>query len=183
MDDGFLDIKNLNFQSSRTLLFQRGSVMLSELVYFYGAYKLADSVQAYNSQSHTSERSARKSKGMDSLQFLIVANPGILFVDHIHFQYNSIMYGMQLLSIAAFFDGSFLLGGMWFAIVLNFKHIYLYQVFTCHRRDSLSNDYNCRLLLILCIFYLDTALPTKIPFPWSISLKLVPMTPRRLLKL
>ena len=67
----------------------------------------------------------------DTLQITILANPGILFVDHIHFQYNSIMYGIQLLSIAAFFEGSYILGGLWFAIVLNFKHIYLYQVMIC----------------------------------------------------
>jgi alpha-1,3-glucosyltransferase len=59
--------------------------------------------------------------------FLIFANPGILIVDHIHFQYNSFLYGIQLYSIAFFIKGRYLLGGLFFAIVLNFKHIFLYQ--------------------------------------------------------
>jgi alpha-1,3-glucosyltransferase len=58
---------------------------------------------------------------------LTVANPGIFFVDSIHFQYNGFMYGLQLLSVAFFAQSRFLLGGAMFATVLNFKHIYMYQ--------------------------------------------------------
>nr|KAJ3418028.1 glycosyl transferase [Polyrhizophydium stewartii] len=61
------------------------------------------------------------------LLLLAFMSPGIIFVDHIHFQYNAFMYGIQLFSVACMFEGRHILGGALFAIVLNFKHIYLYQ--------------------------------------------------------
>lgn len=54
-------------------------------------------------------------------------NPVLIIVDNIHFQYNGFMYGIQLLSIYFFIQKQVLLGGILFAILINFKHIYMYQ--------------------------------------------------------
>jgi alpha-1,3-glucosyltransferase len=53
-------------------------------------------------------------------------NTGLLIVDHIHFQYNGMLFGFLLLSIAKLKQGSVLSGAFWFAVLLNLKHIYLY---------------------------------------------------------
>lgn len=54
-------------------------------------------------------------------------SPGFLVVDHLHFQYNAMMYGILIFSVAlARTDGGLLASGVLFAILLCFKHIYLY---------------------------------------------------------
>jgi alpha-1,3-glucosyltransferase len=57
----------------------------------------------------------------------VFLSPGLLIIDHIHFQYNGFMYGILILSLAYAQNKSTLLqSGMLFAILLCFKHIYLY---------------------------------------------------------
>lgn len=82
-----------------------------------------------------------------SIQRIISASlflhPGFLIVDHIHFQYNGFMFGILLWSIlmarnvrphahkdlhrlTSEFQGNKLASGFLFAVLLNFKHIYMY---------------------------------------------------------
>ncbi|TPX67189.1 hypothetical protein SpCBS45565_g03958 [Spizellomyces sp. 'palustris'] len=112
-DSKMLEIDNLNYASSGTVLFQRLSVMASEVVFFTGALRVV---------RHVRDRRHR-------LTFLglIFWSPGLLFVDHIHFQYNGFLYGIQLFSISAMLQNQPIIGAILFAAILNFKHIYLYQ--------------------------------------------------------
>jgi alpha-1,3-glucosyltransferase len=48
-------------------------------------------------------------------------------LDNIHFQYNSMMYGIMLLSIAYIIEGKIMKSAAVYAVLLNFKHIYLYS--------------------------------------------------------
>ena len=57
----------------------------------------------------------------------ILLSPGLLIIDHIHFQYNGFLYGFLVLSIVlARKQSTLLLSGVVFAILLCLKHIYLY---------------------------------------------------------
>jgi alpha-1,3-glucosyltransferase len=57
----------------------------------------------------------------------ILLSPGLLIIDHIHFQYNGFMYGLLILSLVLARDKSTrLASGLLFAALLCFKHIYLY---------------------------------------------------------
>jgi alpha-1,3-glucosyltransferase len=56
---------------------------------------------------------------------LVITSSPLLLVDHIHFQYNGLMLGLMLLSIAAHLSGKVLIGGALFAFLLNMKHLYL----------------------------------------------------------
>lgn len=57
----------------------------------------------------------------------ILLSPGLLIIDHIHFQYNGFLYGVLVLSIVLARKRSTLLySGISFAVLLCLKHIYLY---------------------------------------------------------
>lgn len=57
----------------------------------------------------------------------IILSPGLLIIDHIHFQYNGFLYGVLVLSLVLARSRSTLLAsGLLFAALLCLKHIYLY---------------------------------------------------------
>lgn len=57
----------------------------------------------------------------------ILLSPGLLIIDHIHFQYNGFLYGLLVLSIVlARKQSTLLYSGITFAILLCLKHIHLY---------------------------------------------------------
>jgi alpha-1,3-glucosyltransferase len=57
----------------------------------------------------------------------IMLSPGLLIIDHIHFQYNGFLYGVLILSLVLARERStLLLSGIIFAALLCLKHIYLY---------------------------------------------------------
>ena len=57
----------------------------------------------------------------------ILLSPGLLIIDHIHFQYNGFLYGVLVLSLVLARKGDgMLLSGVLFAALLCLKHIYLY---------------------------------------------------------
>jgi len=53
--------------------------------------------------------------------------PSLIMVDNIHFQYNALLFGIFVYSICFVQEGKLLLSGITFAVLLNFKHIFLYM--------------------------------------------------------
>lgn len=128
-----------NTPSDRCVAFHRCTVILSDVLLFLGAY-LAST--AYWDQF------ASNSKEHAQLSFaLIVTNPGLIVLDHIHFQYNGMLLGLLLCSIACIIRGAAgshihqskksskqltissrtweLCGAAFFAILLSMKHLYM----------------------------------------------------------
>jgi alpha-1,3-glucosyltransferase len=56
----------------------------------------------------------------------ILLSPGLLIIDHIHFQYNGFLYGLLILSLVLARKRLTLGSGLLFAALLCLKHIYLY---------------------------------------------------------
>ncbi|KAK8385382.1 hypothetical protein O3P69_012310 [Scylla paramamosain] len=103
-DAAMLDVNNLNYASPMTVLFQRLSVIVTDLVFAYGCKVCGEEVGRVG--------------GM--------GGPGLLLVDHIHFQYNGFLFGLLFISIARMLQRREIESAFWFSILLNLKHIYLY---------------------------------------------------------
>ncbi|XP_066444351.1 dolichyl pyrophosphate Glc1Man9GlcNAc2 alpha-1,3-glucosyltransferase [Eleutherodactylus coqui] len=119
-DPEMLKVLNLNYASENTILFQRFSVILTDLLFIYAARQCCQCINGRKDRRDLLERPAFILAG------LLLWNFGLLIVDHIHFQYNGFLSGIMLLSIARMFQKRPLESALLFAVLLNFKHIYLY---------------------------------------------------------
>ncbi|KAI0069121.1 glucosyltransferase [Artomyces pyxidatus] len=137
IDPRMVDLNNLNYSAWSVIAYQRTTVIVTELV--LGAVLL---------------RFVRGATD-PSMQRLISASlflhPGFLIVDHIHFQYNGFMFGILLFSVLMARNGNKLASGFLFAVLLNFKHIYMY----------LAPAYFVYLLRAFCMSPQGSILPTR----------------------
>lgn len=112
-DPMMLQVKNLGYDSWQTIYFQRSTVIISELFLLYSLYK-------------TVSRAKNKTLA-HAASLAVLLSPGLMIIDHIHFQYNGAMYGLLILSLTyATKQSTLLKSGLCFAALLCFKHIYLY---------------------------------------------------------
>ncbi|KAJ1668583.1 glycosyl transferase [Coemansia sp. RSA 1813] len=111
-DERIVDIDNHGYVAESCVGFQRLSVAISELVLF-AALRRFVRVSGGSLQS----------KMVAALAFL---SPGLVFVDHIHFQYNGFLFGILVYSLVFALEHRNLQAGTTFAVLLCFKHIYMY---------------------------------------------------------
>ena len=112
-----LQINNLDYDSWRTVLFQRFTVVITDLVLFLGCKSLAEALPKGQGGRHSRA---------STLTLLIMTNAGLLMVDHVHFQYNGLLTGILLLTLASLARDRVVSAAVWFSILLHMKHIYLY---------------------------------------------------------
>ncbi|RDW59503.1 alpha-1,3-glucosyltransferase-1 [Coleophoma cylindrospora] len=114
-DPEMLKVYNLEYDSWQTVYFQRATVILTELVLVYALHLFVQSAPP----------SLRRPSHAAALSILL--SPGLLIIDHIHFQYNGFLYGLLILSLVlARKKSTTLVSGLLFAALLCLKHIYLY---------------------------------------------------------
>ncbi|KAK6637289.1 hypothetical protein RUM44_007703 [Polyplax serrata] len=124
-DEKMLIVQNLNYASPNTILFQRLSVIVTDLVFAYGIKECC----TYLSNSGVRKSSKWSSKWRSPatiLQVLLFGNVGLIIVDHVHFQYNGFLFGILLISISKLFQSKCLQSAIYFTILLNLKHIFIY---------------------------------------------------------
>ncbi|TMS14180.1 putative dolichyl pyrophosphate Glc1Man9GlcNAc2 alpha-1,3-glucosyltransferase [Larimichthys crocea] len=119
-DRNMLVVENLNYDSPMTVLFQRLSVIFTDVVFIFAVRECCRCVQKQKGSRDVLNRPSFV------LAVLLLWNFGLLIVDHIHFQYNGFLFGFLLLSVAKHLQSQHLQGALLFAVLLNLKHIYLY---------------------------------------------------------
>ncbi|KAF8528764.1 glycosyltransferase family 57 protein [Hysterangium stoloniferum] len=112
LDPKIVNLDNLYYDAWSVIAYQRTTVILTELVLGAAALRFI--------------RGAADPATQKIISISLFLHPGFLIVDHIHFQYNGFMFGILLWSLLAARNGNKLLSGSLFAILLNFKHIYMY---------------------------------------------------------
>lgn len=147
-DPAMLAVQEAPYRSHATLLFQRLSVVASDLVLYFALLACCGGTDSDRAavppprKGHASAAQWGAGAGVDlggsyggprqrrlhevTVLVLAFASPGLLMVDHIHFQYNGFLLGVLVWSLAALRRGQDLLGGVLFAAALNLKHIFLY---------------------------------------------------------
>ncbi|RYO85611.1 hypothetical protein DL764_009141 [Monosporascus ibericus] len=114
-DPAMLRVYNLEYDSWQTVYFQRFTVIATELALIYA-------LQLYVESSQGMAKRAAQAAAIS-----VLLSPGLLIIDHIHFQYNGAMYGILIASLVLARQKSGLLAsGLVFAALLCMKHIYLY---------------------------------------------------------
>lgn len=103
------------------MLFQRLSVVASDTVLFYAIYAYCLSWPSVTTTELVFSRHKRL-----VVMLLTVFDAGLLYVDHIHFQYNGMLLGLLILSATKLREKKDLQGALLYAVLLMFKHIYLY---------------------------------------------------------
>lgn len=115
VDPAMVKLYNLNYESWETIWFQRATVIGTEILMVYA-------LQLYIDSSRLPSKRAAQVAALS-----IFLSPGLLIIDHIHFQYNGFMYGILLWSLVlARHKSTLLQSGLVFAALLCFKHIHLY---------------------------------------------------------
>jgi len=126
VDPDMVQVDNLNYASTAAVVFQRFSVIGTDIVLFVAVTRFCSSqpkrMQGLAFFEHHSERKSL------AILMVTITNAGLLIVDHIHFQYNGFLLGLFILSIAYIREGQDLKGALIFACLLNFKHIFIYSV-------------------------------------------------------
>lgn len=135
-DPDMLVVGNLDYDSWQTVYFQRATVIVTELVLVFALNRYGypcfgrllkaktDMVAFFRFIKSVSPANAHLAH-IAGLSILL--SPGLLIIDHIHFQYNGFMYGLLILSIVLARKRSTLLySGIVFAVLLCLKHIHLY---------------------------------------------------------
>lgn len=100
----------LNHDSPLAVLYMRMTVMFSDVLLFYSIHHFT---------RHLPSAKRLIASGA------IIFSPGLIMVDHIHFQYNGILLGLLIFSISLIRSGQDLLGGILFAVLVCSKHLFV----------------------------------------------------------
>lgn len=105
VDPKMIDPKALNYASFATVIFQRCTVILSDVTLFLGLHfcGIPDVIA----------------------QASVMLHPTLLIVDHIHFQYNGLILGLLLMSVGLA-EKKPHVSALLFTLLVNMKHIFIY---------------------------------------------------------
>jgi len=111
IDNKMVQVSNLHYASMETILFQRTSVIATELVLYYATYRFL--------------QSSKMSIGRSRIIFaLVVFNAGIILVDNVHFQYNGMLLGILILCLDCANRNKHLTLTALFSVLVLMKHLF-----------------------------------------------------------
>jgi hypothetical protein len=110
-------------------------VLLGDFLLLFSLKKLSESLQLDKKYSCI-------------MLILIQGFGGLVIVDNMHFQYNTLLYAIFFYSISFAFEEKFLKSAIVYVFLLNMKHIFLYVVCTL----LLTNNYNLGACILHFLF-------------------------------
>jgi alpha-1,3-glucosyltransferase len=123
-DPEMLRVQNLEYASTQTILFQRLSVVVTDLFFAWSLYK--STLTGSKTDLRFYDNATQASKDFAWIICLsLVLSPAFLILDHIHFQYNGPLFSILVFSLLEA-PTTPLMSAFLFTTLLCFKHIYLY---------------------------------------------------------
>ncbi|KAI6649062.1 hypothetical protein LOD99_6783 [Oopsacas minuta] len=179
VDPNITRLDNHEYANDNCVTFQRISVVASDLILIIAT------------DYYVSTLTDRVKHRSIALALLIVCNSGLLIVDHIHFQYNGMLFGILIFSLVAMKREWFITAAALFTILLFFKHIFVYFAFayfiyllthyclyTSHTRHSLVTIATLRFIA-LSLTVLSISFVSLLPFISQLSQLLSRLFPFR----
>jgi alpha-1,3-glucosyltransferase len=129
-------------ESMQGKTYMRYSVILCDLLVFFPA------IVYYVRCTDIFIRRNSDRKSVLLLESVCLLMPGLLLIDHGHFQYNAVCIGLALYAAAFILNRHYVLGSIFFCLSLNFKQMALYYapvyffalLRTCYANDSSSTS-------------------------------------------
>eukprot|EP00936_MAST-01D_sp_MAST-1D-sp1_P001232 g1232.t1 len=157
-DERMLAVHNLRHATSPTIYFQRGTVMVTELVLLTAVPALCRTLHGTRSTRSTPTTGAvTASQPATAALALTALSPGLIYVDHVHFQYNGFLLGVLLWATERLYavghsegqkagQANRLLAAVLFAALVMMKHLFVYlgppfavallRLYCCHDGDG-----------------------------------------------
>jgi len=185
VDPGMVVVKNLNYASTATVVFQRLSVIATDFLLVYACKEwtqsrfsqlLSRSRGDSSSSSSSSDRVASVKNAQMIVVFCLLANFGLFLVDHIHFQYNGFLFGVLLLAITRVFQRRHVEAAFFFASLLNLKHIFLYiaPAFFVYLLKICFSQYDARGRVVYASFSIVKLITIGVPVVFTFALSFGP---------
>jgi len=133
-DPEMVKVKNRNYASSATVVFQRLSVIAVDFLLIYATAEFCKMrfaqllSRSRNSTQSGADRVSSLKKSQLVVAVLLTTNFGLFLVDHLHFQYNGFLFGVLILSITRVYQRRHVEAAFFFASLLNLKHIFAYLI-------------------------------------------------------
>lgn len=184
VDPGIVVVKNLNYASTATVVFQRLSVIATDFLFVYACKEWSQSrfsqllsrSRGDSSSSSSSDRVASVKSAQMIVVFCLLANFGLFLVDHIHFQYNGFLFGVLLLAITRVFQRRHVEAAFFFASLLNLKHIFLYvaPAFFVYLLKICFSQYDARGRVVYASFSIVKLITIGVPVVFTFALSFGP---------
>ncbi|XP_054720074.1 dolichyl pyrophosphate Man9GlcNAc2 alpha-1,3-glucosyltransferase-like [Uloborus diversus] len=155
------------FESYDHKIFMRSTVLIADLIFYIPVILYWTTV-------------ARPHKLRDKAiaASLCLLYPGLILIDHGHFQYNSVSLGLTLFAVVSLMRGYDILGAAFFTLALHYKQMTLYYAlpFFCYLLGScmhLPNQKGAIKFIMLAVTVLGVSGLCWIPFLKSVDDALV----------
>jgi hypothetical protein len=107
-------------ESEETILFMRATALFTDLLVYIPA------AVWYAWTTRHVWKAGSNPHAWILFSLILCLLPGVLLVDHGHFQYNGASLGLALASTTALVESRYLLSSLFFCLALNYKHMLLY---------------------------------------------------------